>query len=133
MAQLFLITFICNGKLRIYKRQHAIFNNVVFETGKGSDQPTYTHILIRAFAGLKYHIIENRMLPFIYPKLENRMLPFIYPKLENRMLPFIYPKLRIYKRQHAIFNNVVFETSKGPDQPTYTHILIRAFAGHLNV
>ena len=39
----------------------------------------------------------------------------------------------IIELRHYISNNVVCATSKASDQPAHTHILIRAFASHLNI
>ena len=41
---------IVDGKLNIIEPVHEISNNVVCATSKASDQPAYTHSLIRAFA-----------------------------------------------------------------------------------
>ena len=43
-SKLFLSEYI------VFEPRHEIFNNVVCATSKDSDQPAYTHILIRAFA-----------------------------------------------------------------------------------
>ena len=40
----------------------------------------------------------------------------------------------IYKEpRYEIFNNVVFATSKGSDQPAHTRNMIRAIASQLNI
>ena len=39
----------------------------------------------------------------------------------------------IIEPQHGIFNNVVYATSKGTDQPDYARSLIRAFASPVNI
>ena len=39
----------------------------------------------------------------------------------------------IYEPLHEIYNNVVYATSKGSDQPAHTRSLIRAFASHLSI
>ena len=41
--------------------------------------------------------------------------------------------LNIYEPWHEIFNNVVYATSKGSDQPAHTRRLIIAFASRLNI
>ena len=45
----------------------------------------------------------------------------------NSLLAFIY------EPRHEIYNNVVFATSKGSDQPAHMHSLIRAFSSNLNI
>ena len=66
MAHLCLITFISNGKLRIYELRNTIFNNVVFATSKGSEQPEHTRILIRAFAGrLNVKLLNEHHFEFL--------------------------------------------------------------------
>ena len=44
----------------------------------------------------------------------------------------MYAKFQ-YELWHKISKNVVCATSKASDQPAHTHILIRAFASHLNI
>ena len=50
----------------------------------------------------------------------------------SRITCFVF-MVKTYEPRHEISNNVVCATSKGSDQPVHTHILIRAFASHLNI
>ena len=41
--------------------------------------------------------------------------------------------LKMYEPWNEISNNVVCASSKGSDQPAHTRILIKAFAGRLDI
>ena len=55
LKHVFFLKYTCKGKgamstTQAHNMSHEISNNVVCSTSKGSDQPAYTHSLIRALA-----------------------------------------------------------------------------------